>query len=197
MRELVVVCGVLLLLPLAAAGQDNSAVPAASNPVLSAPSPPPIFPSPGENPWQLGVSFEYVRINVSGTTVSAHGFNTSLTRFLNDWVGLEADTGGAWGTTPAPSNLDTKFLFYGGGLRVALRRNWRLVPWVHGLFGGAHFSGGLLGGGNSFAYMTGGGVDIPLGTRVQWRLQGDYLGTRFFSGTQHNFQFTTGLVFTF
>jgi hypothetical protein len=44
----------------------------------------------------------------------------------------------------------------------------------------------------------GGGVDIPIGGRLSWRaVQGDYVITSNFGGTQHNVRVSTGVVIRF
>jgi hypothetical protein len=69
---------------------------------------------------------------------------------------------------------------------------------VIGVFGGAHvLPQTYLGGQNAFGVVAGGGVDIKLNPRIYWRVQGDYLWTRFFSTTQNSFQATSGIVFNF
>jgi hypothetical protein len=76
----------------------------------------------------------------------------------------------------------------------------KFKPFVHGLFGGARTKGN--GGGFSisdtaFATALGGGVDYRLVRGIAWRAQADDVRTSFFSGTQHNFRFSTGLVLHF
>ena len=49
----------------------------------------------------------------------------------------------------------------------------------------------------AFATALGGGLDYHLVPLVSWRLQGDYLQTRFFGNTQNNGRFSTGIVLNF
>ena len=49
----------------------------------------------------------------------------------------------------------------------------------------------------SFADAFGGGFDYRLFRPLAWRLQGDYVQTRFFGETQNNVRISTGIVFRF
>ncbi len=198
MRRFAALCAALLLSSIAAGAQGNSSAPGTPAAEPSFPAGISDAPSPSEYPWQVGVSFGYIRFDLAGATFHTQGLNSSLTRFVNDWVGLEADVDAGWGTVTFPgASVDTKFLFYGGGPRIAFRHAPRLQPWGHALFGGGHFSGGPLGRSNAISYKVGGGVDVAIGPRLFWRSQANYLATRFVSTTQNNLQFATGLVFSF
>ena len=48
-----------------------------------------------------------------------------------------------------------------------------------------------------FSTAIGGGLDYRLIKGLGWRVQGDYLQTRFFNSTQSNFRFSTGLALHF
>jgi hypothetical protein len=210
MRKTLALCGAVLCFALAAAAQDNSAAPAAVS-SATATAAPARASSFDLYPWQVGVNYVYTRFR-STTTFPMNGFNTSITRYLNDTFGVEGDVGAHFGTTPstggpgpftAPS-LKARLIFYGGGLHIAYRHNQRIEPWAHVLFGGAHFRFSQTGGPtasltklNNFALVGGGGADIKLGTRLAWRVQADFLGTRFFSTWQKNIQVQTGLVINF
>jgi opacity protein-like surface antigen len=195
MRNFLALCGAVLLFSVAAEAQDGSRVMAGYSAVSSAASPQ--RPTASEfYTWQVSVSYEYVRLDFLGSGVNLNGFNTSLTRFANNWFGLEADVGPAFGSNS--SNQDVKFLWYGGGPHLARRGSGKFEPWVHGLFGGAHlFPQTALGSRNAFGYEAGGGVDIKLNPRVYGRIQGDFVGTHFFDGWQKNGQVKVGLVLNF
>ncbi len=195
MRKLVALCGAVLCFSCVAAAQDHSGVLAIPNPANAAASAPALNRYESY-PWQVAVGYEYFRASASGATLNLHGFNTSLTRYSGDWLGVEAGVGAAWGHTPDSQTV--KLLWYGGGPRLAYRRNSKLEPWVHGLFGGAHlFPQTAAGSTNAFGYLVGGGVDIKLSPRVFWRVQGDFVGTHFFNQWQNNAQVASGLVFNF
>ncbi len=50
---------------------------------------------------------------------------------------------------------------------------------------------------SSFAYAVGGGLDYKLLRILAWRLQGDYVRTKFFSEHQGNVRLSTGIVLRF
>ncbi len=50
---------------------------------------------------------------------------------------------------------------------------------------------------SSFAYAAGGGIDYKLLRILAWRLQGDYVRTKFFGQHQGNVRLSTGIVFRF
>jgi hypothetical protein len=67
-------------------------------------------------------------------------------------------------------------------------------PFAEALFGAGHVNTELAGSDTSFATGIGGGLDYKILKPIAWRFQGDYLQTRFFSGTQNNVRFSTGIV---
>jgi opacity protein-like surface antigen len=89
------------------------------------------------------------------------------------------------------------------GPRISYRNNEKVTPFAHVQFGGARAGGGGSSE-NAFAVALGGGVDAKINDNFAFRVaQFDYLLTRFdgpTSGTtanQHNFRFSTGIVFRF
>jgi hypothetical protein len=71
-------------------------------------------------------------------------------------------------------------------------------PFAEALFGGAHVDvNNGVGSNTSFATAFGGGLDYKIIKPVAWRIQGDYVQTRFFSSTQNNVRISTGIVFRF
>lgn len=199
MRKFLALCGAVLYFAAPMAAQDQPTALAVTSPMSAAAS------APARQQgrfgaelyhWQVGMSYEYIRFQAAGTAYNLHGFNTTLTRFVNDWVGVEGVAGGGFGA--AVNGQNPKLLVYGGGLRFAHRSNPKIDTWVHGLVGGAHFQPQTaLGGRNAFAYVGGGGVDLKFTPRLYWRFQGDFVGSRFFSQRQSNFQVTTGFVIDF
>ncbi|MFN0139693.1 MAG: outer membrane beta-barrel protein [Pyrinomonadaceae bacterium] len=87
----------------------------------------------------------------------------------------------------------------------------RVKPFAHAMIGAAHRSNKIQGGGftciliipcprstseTGFAGAFGGGLDVRLGKGVALRaFQVDYNPIKFDAGTDHNFRFSTGLVF--
>ena len=207
MGKLLLICGVFLCLSLPAIAQDSVAELDASSPA-SEPAAVPVHFSPSDREkWQLAVGFQYSHFNVFGLGFHNLGYSASVTRFLNDWIGLEGATAlgfGHTGTSPSiPRALDAKSLFVGGGPHIAISNKSRLEPWAHVLVGMEHFrftqTNNILGLGSNtnLGFEAGGGVDFKLGANVSWRVQGDYLGTHFSSALQTNYSFGTGLVINF
>ena len=210
MRRFLALCGAVLCFSVGAAAQDGSAAPAiaSSTTVLASPA---RYPASELPKWQIGINYQYVRFR-SGTSFGMHGFNTSITRYANEWFGLEGDVGAVFGDTPSSGGpgpfvqggLRAKLLVYAAGPHLAYRRSDKVEPWVHAVFGGAHFRftqtgppTANLSQTDAFAYAVGGGFDFRLGPHVFWRVQGDFLGTRFFDTWQKNVSAQSGLVFNF
>jgi opacity protein-like surface antigen len=200
MRKLLVLWGVVLCLSMTAAAQDDPAAFDTSSPA-SEPAAPVSFHPPERQPWQLGIGYQYQHYKILGQTFHNNGLHTDLTRYLNDWFGIEGAAVMGFGNTGTPLNLTAKSFFIGGGPHIAFHNTSRFEPWVHGLVGWQHFrftqTSGILGSNSALGFMVGGGVDFKLRSRVFWRIQGDYIGTRFQSATQSNYSFGTGLVFNF
>ncbi|MBZ5697507.1 MAG: hypothetical protein LAN18_03055 [Acidobacteriia bacterium] len=108
---------------------------------------------------------------------------------------------GNTGATTSLANLTAKSVFVGGGMRLAYRGRSRFEPWAHGVVGMEHFrftqTGGLLGSNTALAGSAGGGTDFYLNPHTAFRVEADWIGTRFFSGNQRHFQVVTGIVFNF
>ena len=146
-----------------------------------------------------------------GNRSGLKGWTGSLEGHVLPWVGMVTDVSGYYGATnlrlpiTCPVGVPDcnliranasvyNFLF---GPRVAVRFG-RLTPFAHALFGGAHVSETRSGfSDTSFALAMGGGVDYKLVPAVAWRLQGEYLRTRFFNTNQDNLRFSTGIVLRF
>jgi hypothetical protein len=92
------------------------------------------------------------------------------------------------------SVTEHNFLF---GPRVSFSVG-KFRPFAEALFGGAHVDvNNGVGSNTSFATGLGGGLDYKIIKPIAWRLQGDYVQTRFFSTTQNNVRISTGIVFRF
>jgi len=124
----------------------------------------------------------------SSPTTHMNGWDISGQYKFNDWLGGVADLAGDYGSG---ASVHT-FLF---GPQVS----WpaRVSPFAHVLIGGAHFSASGTGD-SSFSAAIGAGIDSRLTDRVSWRIiEGDYIPTRFYGGTQNNIRVTTALVVRF
>jgi hypothetical protein len=160
--------------------------------------------SDGPSDWQLSLGYQYNRINLLGTPFNTNGLNVTFTRFVNNWLGVEAQVGfgfGNTGATTAPPNLNAKSLMAGGGPRLAWRGHGRIETWAHGNIGIERFrfsqTAGVLGANHALAGVAGGGIDFRLTSRTSFRVEGDWMGSRFFSMNQRSFQAVTGIVINF
>jgi opacity protein-like surface antigen len=197
-----VLCGALLCLSLTASAQDSTVAYDASSTAAEPAAPPSMSPS-NRDAWQLGAGFQYQHFGVFGLSYHNLGYNTEITRYFNNWLGIEGAAEFGFGhsnTTPAvPTRLDAKSFFVGGGPHIVVG-NKRLEPWGHALLGWEHLrftQTANLGNPSAFGFQLGGGVDYKLAGRVNWRLQADYVGTRFSSTIQSNYSFGSGFVLNF
>jgi opacity protein-like surface antigen len=182
-----------------------SSDPAAAVPVPSAalpgdpaaaPDPKFIYGSRDDYRWQLGLGASWERFRSTIFNASAVGINTSISYYLNDWLGVEGNV--MTGFAPEIFQQEhVKLLNFTGGPRVAWRqRRWE--PWAHALVGLAHEQPQTAGHSrNGFAAQLGGGADYRINPRLSLRLEGDYLRTMFFSQSQNNFTLMGGFVIHF
>jgi len=195
-----------------AAPAPGSAAPAFSS-TFATPTASAAFPSPGAAPgpapepkfifggrddyrWQLGLSASWIRFRSSIFNASTVGVLTSLTYYTNDWFAIEGNVNAGYAPTIF-QNEHVKVLVYGAGPKIAWRQK-RWEPWAHAIVGGSHEQPQTAAGGkNAFAVQAGGGVDYRYNPRLSFRLEGDYVYTKFFSQTQNNFQLAGGVVFHF
>ena len=102
--------------------------------------------------------------------------------------------GGA-GTTPSTTRVEA--LMFGPRISVTVGR---IRPFATALVGVGHLHEDALDyayGETCVADAIGGGVDYRLIPLLSWRLQGDWLQTRFHGGRQDDARISTGLVVNF
>ena len=151
----------------------------------------------------VGYSYGSADLNHNNRS-NLNGWEGSLEGKFLPWVGIVADINGLYGTNNFPSstqifNVDAKEYNYLFGPRVSVSVG-KIRPFAHALFGAGHVSVSTTGysaSDTAFAEALGGGFDYKLVPLISWRFQGDYLQTRFFSNTQNNGRFSTGLVLNF
>jgi hypothetical protein len=206
MGKLLLLCGAFLCLSFPAAAQDSpAAVNNGSN--LSDQGPAGSSIPMDREHWQVGAGFQYQHFSILGVSFHNLGFNSEITRYLNNWLGVEAAAAegfGHTGTSPSiPVSLNAKSFFIGGGPHIAVSNSSRVEPWAHVLVGQEHFrftqtnSKVGLGGNSGLGLMVGGGVDYKLGRGANWRVQGDYVGSRISGSFQSNYSVGTGIVINF
>jgi len=184
---------------------------------------PPSAPEPPRLPIaELYGGYTYVSADPfsTNTRVRLDGWEATLSLNVVRWLGLVADFGTSYGNaqipvavpTPFPpcpplcptstTNLtvNTRLFTYLFGARVPYRRWKKFTPYAQGLFGKAHVKGSILGVSESdskFAIALGLGADYRISQRLAWRVQADYLRTRFFSYYEDNYRVSTGIVLNF
>ena len=205
MRKLMILCGAILCLSLPAAAQETTAAFDAGSTAAEPAAPQSMSPSE-RDAWQVGAGFQYQHFGVFGLSFHNLGFNSQVTRYFKNWVGVEGAAEVGWGhtnTTPAvPRSLAANSFFIGGGPHIVVSTHSRVEPWGHVLLGLEHLrftqtANAALGSNNAFGFQAGGGLDFKLGGHANWRVQAEYVGSRFQSTIQSNYSFGSGLVFGF
>ncbi len=103
-------------------------------------------------------------------------------------------TGGVGCTNFSADVTEHNYLF---GPRVSFSIA-KIRPFAEALFGAGHVDvNNGVGSDTSFATAIGGGLDYKIIKPIAWRLQGDYVETRFFGTSQNNVRISTGLVVRF
>jgi len=151
---------------------------------------------------------------VSSSRTNLNGWNGSVEGKVLPFIGLVADFSGHYGSVPLAVNptctaviggtcstlsASTNIYSFLFGPRVSVSVG-KVRPFAHALIGAAHMSENsslLSGSDTSFAYALGGGLDYHLIPLISWRVQGDFLQTRFFSNTQNNVRISTGIAVHF
>jgi opacity protein-like surface antigen len=142
---------------------------------------------------------------------NTNGWEASVEGKLIPWVGIVADFDSHYGSQNFPAcpvvpvgdsgcgafSADVTEHNYLFGPRVSFSVG-KFRPFAEGLFGAAHVDvNNGIGSDTSFATALGGGLDYKIIKPVAWRLQGDYVETRFFGATQNNVRISTGIVLRF
>jgi hypothetical protein len=185
------------------AAGEASAAPAAALPAAPEPTPAArpryLFGERDDYRWQLGVGFEYFRLQSSQFNANLLGVNTTLTYYTNSWFGIEGQvvTGFSTGTYFGNAGNHAKIFGGTGGIRIGSRRaKWE--PWAHGLAGGAHLQPQTAAGSRTgIMAIAGGGVDYRVHARLSFRVETDWVYTSFFSQSQNSFQGIGGVVLHF
>src|SRR5450432_3991619 len=172
----------------------------AAGPAMAEPAPAPeprfIYSDRDDYRFQLGLGVSFERFRSSVYSASAVGTNTSLSYFLNDWLGVEGNASTFFAPT-IWNGEHIKLVNYGAGPRIAWRSP-RWEPWLHGLVGGTHALPQTAGHSRTgFSVQLGGGADYRFLPRLSLRLEVDYVRTRLFSQWQNNGQAAAGIVFHF
>jgi opacity protein-like surface antigen len=165
-------------------------------------------------PTSGNVFFGYSYYNTDLSSIdraNTNGWEASVEGKVIPFLGFVADVDGHYGSQNFPAGCplgpgggsgcptfnagvtEHNFLF---GPRVSFSVG-KFRPFAEALFGGAHVNANAAGSDTSFATALGGGLDYKIIKPLAWRLQGDYVQTRFFGTTQNNVRLSTGIVFRF
>jgi hypothetical protein len=137
-------------------------------------------------------------------TANLSGWNGSLEGKVFPFLGIVADLSGTYGSQNFPTGCGSppcnakvneyNFLF---GPRASFSVG-KIRPFAEILIGAAHTNTNQgAGSDTSFETALGGGLDYRLFRMIGWRLEADYVQTRFFSTTQNNLRISTGVVVHF
>ena len=172
---------------------------ASADPASPSPKPKFLYGNRDDYRWQLGMEFTWLRFQSSIFNANTIGEKTTVSYFLNDWLGVEGSVSATFSpsTISGFQNEHAKLVVYGGGPKIAWRQK-RWEPWAHAIFGGAHEQPQTAGNSrNSYSIQAGGGADYRWNPRVSFRFEGDYVLTGFFRQKQNNVQLASGIVFHF
>jgi hypothetical protein len=173
------------------------------------------------------VGYSFARADLTTNPLASHSGPAVATGNLNGWnasveggrllhlIGLVFDFSGHYGSTnftaactlfPGCPNLDghldAHLYNYLVGPQISFSIG-RVKPFAHVLVGGSSVSEHLTSpfvatlDDASLADAIGGGVDYHVGGRIDWRVQADYVQTRFFGNTQNDARISTGIVVRF
>ena len=156
------------------------------------------------------LGYSYFNTNVSTLDRgSLNGWEGSLEGKVFPGVGIVADLSGSYGSLnfpyacpvelppclpPPADQVSLHNVMFGPRFSFSIRK---FRPFAEFEFGVGHVNANAAGSNTSFATAFGGGLDYRLMRIVAWRLQGDYVQTRFFGSTQSNARVSTGIVLRF
>jgi opacity protein-like surface antigen len=149
--------------------------------------------------------YSYVRVNATDLKANTNGWDGQAALNVTHWLGIVADVSGVYGSpTVQGTQVNIRIYSYMFGPRFSYRKNARVTPFGHALFGQGRLYvtvPGLPPQNNppvntAFAMAVGGGVDVKLAEHIAFRVgQFEWLRTGFSSQTQNNLRFSTGIVF--
>ena len=154
--------------------------------------------------------YSYANADFTGVDrFSLNGWEASGSIRGNPFLGFKADFSGHYGTqnipqlcpvgVPCNPQVNTHVYTYLFGPQISAPLP-KITPFAHALFGAAQLKASAFGGSakdTSFGMALGGGLDYHFAPFLAWRVQGDFLQTRFFNDKQNNARFSTGLVLNF
>jgi hypothetical protein len=153
----------------------------------------------GGDKFAVCVDYAYIHVHESSFNESLNGFDGCFQARIHNHVGIEAEAGAAFHSQSGTS--EHLFWFAGGPIFSFGAKDAKATPWVHAQVGFARDTIGYSGsssGENSFMFKVGGGMNVKLGRKIQWKaVSFDYAPTHFSGSFQHNIEVRSGICFTF
>ena len=158
-------------------------------------------------PQDVGGIIGSGKVDLNGWNAAVAGKLFPFVKLVSDFCGHSGSEnvtdrcGFILGCTPTEDALHARMYHFQFGPRVYASVG-RLTPFAHALFGFGHTSEHasirpLSDSSTNFADTLGGGIDYRLLGPLGWRFQVDFMNDRFFSTTERNFRFSTGVVIGF
>ena len=150
---------------------------------------------------EILAGYSFYRCNPEGVTGNCdlNGWIASLSANATKWFGAVAEFNGNYGSVEDVDSVRVmSFMF---GPRVYIRKNDKVTPFVHALFGDTyiHAKAGRIKflKENDFSMAFGGGLDLKVGKFIAARpFQVDYVTfDPKQSARMHNFRFAAGIIF--
>jgi hypothetical protein len=157
--------------------------------------------------------YSYYNSDFAGNRAGSNGWEASLEGKVLPFIGIVADFSGHYGsqtfTEPVAcpvtlpncvttltfnANIAEHNVLFGPRVSFSVRK---FRPFAEAEFGVGHINANSAGSDTSFATALGGGLDYKIFRLLAWRIQGDYVQTRFFGSTQNNVQISTGVALHF
>ena len=150
--------------------------------------------------------YSYYNTDVSGNRGNLNGWEGSVEGKMFPFLGIVADFSGDYGSLNfntfcvsgfCPQVNASAHIFnalFGPRASVSLGK---FRPFAEVMIGASHASTNGFGSDSSFATAVGGGLDYKLIRLVAWRIEGDYLHSSLFNGSQSNARISTGIAVHF
>ena len=149
--------------------------------------------------------YSYYNTDLTGNRGSLNGWEGSLEGKMFPFIGIVADLSGDYGSLDFPTfcisgicrvSASAHVLNVLFGPRVSVSVG-KFRPFAEVMIGAAHATTHGFGSDSSFATAVGGGLDYKLIRLVAWRIEGDYVHSSLFNGSQSNARISTGIAVHF
>ena len=150
--------------------------------------------------------YSYYNTDLTGNRGSLNGWEGSLEGKMFPFIGIVADFSGDYGSLsfprfcgigvcpPVSASAHILNVLFGPRVSVSVGK---FRPFAEVMIGVSHASTNGFGSDASFATAVGGGLDYKLIRLVAWRIEGDYVHSSLFNGTQSNARISTGIAVHF